>query len=78
MASETNPPVFSLEVYSMRMLLARKADIRIAPPARPVLLNPAPLELLGWLQFFHGDATYKRLLRSEGEEPSSFGFAHPL
>ena len=53
-------------------------DVPISPPVRPVFLNPAPLDLLGRLQFFHGDDTYKRLLISESEGPAPLGFAHPL
>lgn len=78
MAPDKENSGFSVQGYRIQMLLAKRRDVPIAPPVRPVFLNPASLDLLGQLQFFHSDETYKHLLRSEGEEPPPFLFAHPL
>ncbi len=78
MAPDKKNSGFSIQAYRIQMLLAKRKDVPIAPPVRPVFLNPAPLDLLGQLQFFHGDDTYKRLLKSESEGPAPLGFAHPL
>lgn len=64
--------------YRITMWEAKKAGAPIQPPVRPVFQNPAALELLGRLQFFHEDATYRLLLKAEAEGGPSFGFAHRL
>ncbi len=69
---------FSFQTFRMQMLLAKRASVPIAPPVRPLILNTAPLDMLGRLQFFHGDDTYKRLLKSESEGPTPLGFVHLL
>jgi len=69
---------FSIQAYRIQMLLAKRKDVPIAPPVRPVFLNPAPLDLLGRLQFFHEDDAFKEAMKQEPPEPPTFGFAHPL
>ncbi len=78
MAPDKKNSGFSIQAYRIQMLLAKRKDVPIAPPVRPVFLNPTPLTMLGQLQFHHADDSYRRLLRSEGEEPPPFLFAHPL
>jgi hypothetical protein len=45
---------------------------------RPIIQNASSLDMLGLLQFFHADATYRMLLKSESKGPLPSGFAHPL
>lgn len=78
MTPESLPPVPSFEAFRMAMLQAKRAGVPIRPPARPVFQDPACLDMLGRLQFFHEDDTYKRFLICESEGPAPFGFAHPL
>lgn len=70
------PP--SYKEFRIQMLLAKRKSVTIAPPVRPLILNTSPLDLLGRLQFFHEDATYKLLIKSESEGPEPKGLAHPL
>jgi len=76
-ASDIESP-FSFTDFRIQMLLAKRKSVPIVPPVRPLILNTTPLDLLGRLQFFNDDATYKLLLKSEAEGPGPTGFAHPL
>lgn len=60
------------------MLLAKRADVPIAPPVRPLFADPSLLSTLGSLQFHHGDDTFKRLMASLQTDPPLFPFAHRL
>lgn len=64
--------------FRIQMLLAKRKSVPILPPVRPIIQNASSLELLGRLQFFHEDAAYRSLLKSESEAPGPSGFAHPL
>jgi hypothetical protein len=71
-------PHFSFQDFRIRMLLAKRADVPIAPPVRPVFADPSVLSTLGQLQFHHADDTFKRLINSPPNDPPLFLFAHPL
>jgi hypothetical protein len=60
------------------MLLAKRADVPIAPPVRPVFADPSVLSTLGQLQFHHADDSFKRLMATPPNDPPLFLFAHPL
>jgi hypothetical protein len=77
MAQVPNPP-FSYQDFRIKMLLAKRADVPIAPPVRPVFSDPSVLSTLGQLQFHHADDSFKRLMVAPPDDPPFFLFAHPL
>jgi hypothetical protein len=77
MAQLPNSPL-SIQDFKIKMLLAKRADVPIAPPVRPVFADPSVLSTLGNLQFHHADDAFKRLINSPPNDPPLFLFAHPL